>query len=260
MLSKTVPSAHGLRGLARFIFGKALPKTAYPVLRGPLKGTRFILGAASGKGGGASVYFNLVEPEKTNAFVSTLKTSHVLFDIGANMGYYTLLGSRLVGFSGKVLAFEPVVRNLAYLYRHVALNKVKNVFIIPAACSNRLAIADFSLGVSLAEGHLALDQVDQQEYRNPKNTMIVPTITVDEVVGHTGIFPDVLKIDVEGSEFLVLQGACKTLIETKPIILLAVHSLDLYSVCTDYLQKMDYTFEIVCGNDQGDAELLAMRA
>ncbi len=82
MPPKSAVSAYGLWRLARFVSGKVLPKTAYPVLCGPLKGARFILGSAAGYGGGARTYFNLVEPEKTRAFMNIVGAGQVLFDIG----------------------------------------------------------------------------------------------------------------------------------------------------------------------------------
>ena len=79
----------------------------------------------------------------------------MLFDIGANVGYYTILGARLVGPRGKVVAVEPVVRNLAYLYRHIVLDKASNVSIVSAACSDTVSITTFSLGQNFAMGYLA---------------------------------------------------------------------------------------------------------
>lgn len=207
--------------------------------------------------GGARVYFNLVEPEQTKVFVNTVSAGQVLFDIGANVGYYSLLGSKLVGPNGKVFSFESVVRNLVYLYRHIALNKLENVTIISAACSDRLTIASFSLGDNYALGHLG--QGGNQGKYNPKNTAVVPTVTVDEVVKLTSVSPDVLKIDVEGAEFQVLQGAHNTLTKTKPIIFLSVHSSNLRSVCLDYLREVAYVFETLNGDDHGAGELLATR-
>src|SRR5258708_797490 len=100
-----------IRSTARIVFGKLMPKLAYPVICGPLQGSRFILGTLAGEGGGSSVYFNLLEPEQTSAFVNTVKNGMVLFDIGANVGYYTILGARLVGSKGKVFSFEPLIKN-----------------------------------------------------------------------------------------------------------------------------------------------------
>ena len=133
-----------MRKYLRYISGKLLPKDwPYPILRGPLRGTRFILGAGAGAGGGASVYFNLVEPVQTKAFCEMVHRGNTVFDIGANVGYYTLLASRLVGDKGLVVAFEPAVRNLSYLYRHVSLNCATNVMIVPAACAATCFLAAF---------------------------------------------------------------------------------------------------------------------
>jgi FkbM family methyltransferase len=59
--------------------------------------------------------------------VAALRPGNVFFDIGANVGYYSLLGARLVGPRGRVVALEPVVRNVAFLHRHIVLNKAGNV-------------------------------------------------------------------------------------------------------------------------------------
>src|SRR5574341_250760 len=115
---------------AHLVFGKLLPQIPYPVLWGVQKGNKYVLGSLAGKGGGASVYFNMVEPEQTSCFAETLKKGMVFFDIGANVGYYTILAAQLVGPTGRVFAFEPVIRNIVYLYRHTILNRVKNVTIL----------------------------------------------------------------------------------------------------------------------------------
>ena len=128
--------------IGRGLFGKVLPRWSYPVLKGPLKGCKFILGTFAGDGGGGKVYFNMIEPEQTTAFIKTLKQGNIVFDVGANVGYYTVLGSKLVGDTGMIISLEPFVRNLAYLHQHVALNKLKNVMILPAACSDNSLLPD----------------------------------------------------------------------------------------------------------------------
>src|ERR1017187_7151866 len=128
-----------LHSATRFVSGRLLPRIAYPVMRGPLAGMKFILGAPAGEGGGASVFFGTVEPEQTKVLTETLSAGDVFFDIGANIGYYSLLAGRLVGPRGVVVAVEPVVRNLSFLYRHLELNRLRNVRVIPAACSSALS-------------------------------------------------------------------------------------------------------------------------
>jgi FkbM family methyltransferase len=219
---------------------------------GPLRGTRFILGAAAGEGRGASVYMNRVEPAGTQAFLKVVRHGHVVFDIGANIGYYSLLAAKQVGPSGRVLAFEPLARNIAYLHRHLELNDVRNVTVIPMACSDRTSVALFVAGSNCATGRLAdstMRPVDgQAEY--------VATVSVDQIVRESGLVPNVLKIDVEGAERKVLSGAVHTLSTARPVVLLSVHSDDLRSECTAHLRSLGYADAVVCHEPGGEAELL----
>jgi FkbM family methyltransferase len=243
------------RACARVVFGKLLPRRAYPVVRGPLRGARFILGTASGEGGGAAIYFNKTEPEQTSAFMRTLRHGHVLFDIGANVGYYTILGARTVGSRGKVFAFEPAIRNLAYLYQHTVLNKTINVTIISAACSDIVSVSAFSAESDFAIGHLINTVPLVSNARG--HLLPVPTVTVDAVVQQLGFFPDVMKIDVEGAEHSVLKGAQTTLRKAKPKIFLSTHSDMLRSTCLEYLKEFGYTWEVLSRDKQNPSEFLA---
>ena len=245
---------NALRSVARIIARTFLPRIAYPVIRGPLRGARFILGTLAGEGGGATVYLNMIEPEQTSAFVNTLKGGQVFFDIGANVGYYTILGARLVGPRGRVLAFEPSPRNLSYLYRHTVLNRSGNVTIVPAACSDTMSLAVFSSGKNFAEGHLA-DARDKNGVHDRR--FLVPTITIDEVVRKLRISPDVIKIDVEGAELSVLKGAEGTLRTAKSLIFLSTHSVALRQTCLDYLATLGYAFEVLSRDKNTPSEFLA---
>jgi FkbM family methyltransferase len=187
------------RRLARIIFGRILPRRPYSVLSGPLKGARFILGALSGEGGGASVYYNKMETEQTAAMLKEVGEGQTFFDIGANVGYYSILASRLVGPRGRVAAFEPLVRNLAYLQRHVEINNAGNVRVLPFALSDRSGILSFSTGPNSAMGHL--------EPEGSSGDALVPAATLDEIAGRLGLLPDVIKMDVEGAEMAVFRGA-----------------------------------------------------
>jgi len=233
-----------------------MPKIAYPVISGPLRGAKFVLGALAGEGGGASVYFNAVEPQHTSSFLKTLNTGQVFIDIGANVGYYTVLGSRLVGNNGLVIAIEPSIRNIHYLYRHVVLNKAQNVIIISAAVADELSVATFSPGVNYAEGHLS-SECCQLEVNSGNRATVAPTVTLDAVVGKLGVIPDVIKIDVEGSEYLVLQGAYSTLIRAKPILFLSVHSEVLRIKCVSYLLDIGYSVEALSQDKINPTEYLA---
>jgi FkbM family methyltransferase len=244
-----------IRLSARIVFGKLLPRLAYPVVRGPLRGAKFVLGTLTGEGGGASVYFNMIETEQTAAFANALGDGQVLFDIGANVGYYTILGARLVGPRGRVVAVEPVVRNLAHLYRHIVMNKAYNVLIVSAACSDTVSLATFSLGQNYAMGSLVDNDGERNEGK--KELLLVPTVTVDAMVKQLRISPDVVKVDVEGAELSVLKGAQTTLCEARPRIFLSTHSEALRHACLEYLKEFGYTIEVLSQYNTGPAEFLA---
>lgn len=179
----------------------------------------------------------------------------MLFDIGVNVGYYTILGARQVGPRGKVVAVEPVVRNLACLYRHIVLNKVSNVSIVSAACSDTVSLATFSLGQNYAMGCLADNHGEGNEGK--KELFLVPTVTVDAMVQQLGISPDVIKVDVEGAELSVLRGAQTTLRETRPRIFLSTHSKALRYACLECLKELGYMFEVLSQDKNNPSEFLA---
>lgn len=186
----------------------------------------------AGDGGGASIYFNKTEPEQAKAMQRELKPGDVFFDIGANVGYYSILASKLVGPNGSVVALEPAVRNLAFLERHVVLNKASNVRILPFACSSANGTARFSTGPNSAMGGLADN--------GNRSDMLVPTITLDTLASEFGLMPDVIKMDVEGAEAGVLDGGMKILTEKRPSIFLSTHSVDLREKCLKKLEALGY--------------------
>ena len=222
------------RKAARFVFGRLLPRTAYPVISGPLKGTKFILGGLAGEGGGASVYFNGIEPEQTAAMIDAIRPGSTVFDIGANAGYYTMLASRLTGNTGRVAALEPLPRNLAFLQRHVELNRADNVLVLPFACSDQNGTASFEFGENTAMGKIS------EAAGGGQLSLLVATSTLNSLSSATQLRPDVIKIDVEGAELQVLKGGEETLRTCRPVIFLSTHSAQLRSDCLAFLKALDY--------------------
>lgn len=223
-----------LRKTGRFVFGKVLPRRAYRVVSGPLRGAKFILGSMAGEGGGGSVYFNLMEAEQTETMLKEFSAGRVFFDIGANIGYYSILASKLVGEKGAVVAFEPVISNLTFLHRHVELNNAENVRVLSFALSDKQSIASFSLGQNSAMGHLS------ENGNGGENLVYVPTVSLDEIAAKMNLMPDVMKIDVEGAEMDVFAGAENVLRTAKPTIFLSTHSPELRRDCLEFLQKHGY--------------------
>jgi FkbM family methyltransferase len=208
-----------------------IPRDAeVPILRGPLRGKKWIVGAAS-----HAYWVGTYEVDILNAFAASITQGATVYDVGANVGIYSLLAGSRTGPSGKVYAFEPLERNLEYLRRHMTLNHVQNCVIFETAVcdtegTRRFARAaqDFSMGHFSSEGE-----------------MLVPSITLDNCIyGEKGLRPpSVAKIDVEGAELEVLQGASQALSEFHPKIFLEIHGTQLHSDCRAFLVAKGYSIE-----------------
>jgi FkbM family methyltransferase len=150
----------------------------------------------------------------------TISPGATVIDVGANIGLYTLLFSKLVGDTGRVLAFEAAPENVNRLEANLALNDVHNVDVLGVAVSNRLGTADLHLfGTnrnalhSLAPVRIA-DQSFKEADRTPNETIEVETLTLDFFCADRGIdHVDFLKVDVEGAELHVLEGAERLITE-----------------------------------------------
>lgn len=92
-------------------------------------GTRFVRGG--------------YEPTQSAAFQRLITPGSVVFDVGAHVGYYSVLSSGLAGPSGKVFAFEPLPANLEYLRRHLKLNDCKNVRVLRHCVGAASSMASF---------------------------------------------------------------------------------------------------------------------
>jgi len=197
------------------------------ILRGTLKGFKLIIGAAAGSGKGVSILFNLSEPERLKIVKNLISKNFVCFDIGANIGIYSLLFSR---YSKLVYAFEPLPRNLSFLQRMLQLNKVKNVIIVPSAVADKNGESMFKAASNVAEGRL-----------DASGTQRVTTISLDSFIKKKKVYPNLLKIDIEGAELLALEGARNYLSKSKPIIIIETHGDLVKQKCFKFLEQIGYT-------------------
>lgn len=196
------------------------------ILRGPLRGYKVITGASAGRGKGLSIIFNRSEPERLKFAKDLTLPNFICFDIGANVGIYSLLFAK---YSKFVYAFEPFPRNLKFLNKTINLNKVENVKIIPYAVTNKEGVSWFQEGENVAEGKLS-----------PGGALKVKTISLDNFIKKKGIEPNLLKIDVEGAELSVLEGAKNYMLENKPVLLIETHGETLKKNCFKFLDEIGY--------------------
>lgn len=134
-----------------------------------------------------------------------LKPGGNFLDVGANGGVYTVVAARSVGPTGHVYAFEPGDREAKLLRENVLRNGLTNVTVIDSAVSNKKGIAQFAISRDGAMNSLARNRHPGQEIESWKT---VNTTTLDSAVEEYGISNvDLIKVDVEGAEQLVLEGA-----------------------------------------------------
>lgn len=186
---------------------------------------------------------------KQLAFARWLAPGQVVYDLGANVGFYTLLAAKRVGPTGWVHAFEPLPENVWFLQRHVLLNQLNNVSIHPCAVSNVGGKQRFAIGEDRSTGRL-----------DESGRLDVDGLTLDEFVFKLrNPLPQVIKIDVEGAEARALVGAHRVLAAAKPTIFLATHGKASQEECWQLLRSLHYQVSGLNGGpyDQAD-ELLCV--
>ena len=147
--------------------------------------------------------------------------SQIVLDIGANIGEYSLIASRLVGNLGKVFAIEPNTNSFNILERNIELNNIKNIISINMAVTDSTndKITLYEMDTPTVTTMLIIEGK-----QNSKNSYMVKTIKIDDLIRSTNINRlDLLKIDVEGAEVLVLNGALEAIAKYKPNIIIEVH-------------------------------------
>jgi FkbM family methyltransferase len=160
----------------------------------------------------------LYETESIRLLGKLLKPGGHFVDCGANIGYFTLTASKIVGPSGRVDSFEPSPANRARLEEHLKLNGVENVRVHALAADTQSK----SLTFHQPTGELNHGQASVFASLVPQGeTITVQAGRLDETVDHV---PDVIKVDVEGAELIALQGAEKFLQSAKAPALIIEHN------------------------------------
>lgn len=157
----------------------------------------------------------LYEPEVSDFLIQTLRPGDRFVDIGAHIGYFSLLAATLVGTSGSVLAFEMESANYKKILENIGLNHLLNLKVFNVALGSETKEAQFFVNLDNDGGH-ALWNVGAHQFnqksRTSQATEKVRVMTLDEVLNHQNAHPPkMIKIDTEGAEFQVLKGSVNTL-------------------------------------------------
>lgn len=200
------------------------------LLRGPGRGKRWISNAAAN-----GYWLGFWELESQRRFAACLKPGDVLYEIGAHVGLY-VLGAGEIGPTGHIYAFEPLERNLRFLRRHVELNRLSNCTIVEAAVCKRSGTRRLDATVCHSEARLS-----------ETGAIVVDVTSVDEFVfggsGHSA--PTIMHIDAPTAEMEILSGACRTIQQYAPRVLLSTYSSKLESECSALLSSLRYRLRVV---------------
>lgn len=206
--------------------GSEIPPGLFRIQAGPLAGRWLYTGSAAERGY-PSVRLYLAgtyEPAVSAALRQFCPSGGVVCDIGAHLGYFTLLMADAVGTEGMCISFEPHSANCAMIRQTVAYNGVAHVRLEQAAVADCQDALPFAMHANSLMGHLATDDAAAHG-ADVMALETVPVWTLDAYwARHEPGRLSLAKIDVEGAEVAVLQGAHETLSRSRPILLIEVHA------------------------------------
>jgi FkbM family methyltransferase len=187
--------------------------------------------------------FGTHEPGVVSGLEELVQPGWTAIDVGANIGYFTLLLANRVGPLGKVIAFEPLAENFNILQENIKLNSHRNVVAENLALMSRTERIELRSATPGAITWVASVRVDQN---SAVESQSVEATSLDEYVHKNGIAKiDFLKIDVEGAEASVLAGARSVLDRDKPILLIELHELDRFKDKHPAILKLrDHNYQI----------------
>jgi FkbM family methyltransferase len=229
IISVNLLSAGGLRS---FIYHKLFPlRYPFRLIKVPTRngwlttffyagGLSYVLGRPSDK--------KIVEVIKLNE-------GDVVLDLGAHIGWYTLMMSRMVGDKGTVVSVEPNPINYAILCRNIKDNRLENVSAYQVALSDKNGYAEMSMSKNPTAHSLAYSTPNQTKTEKVK-TMRLDTLMKQLDIGNI----DFAKIDVEGAELKVLEGAPNTL-KFGPDLIIESDNNPQRQRTLNFLRKHDYT-------------------
>ena len=214
------------------------------VRRGPAQGIWLHLNPRTGRD-----YFNGdVEPEVQAVLQKYLRPGMTVYDIGANIGFFSLLAARLVGATGRVAAFEADPEIAARLRENVTRNQgapigVEEKAVWSSSSPVFFARANAEVSPDRGLGHV----IDNDADKSAPSTIRVEAVSVDDYVSKSEA-PNFMKCDVEGAEVEVFRGANKLLNERRPFILCEMHGDKNRQTLLEMFENLGYRCE-PCGEN-----------
>jgi FkbM family methyltransferase len=204
------------------------------IQHGPAKGLWMRLNPRTGQ----SVRQGIGEPAVQQALEQYLHHGMTFYDLGANIGFFSLMAVRLVGPAGRVISFEADPEIAARLRENLAYNKFTHAVVEEKAVWSEPTTVSFARVDANTSPDRGLGHVSTGD-SVAANTISVEAVSLDEFVLLRPA-PDFLKCDVEGAEVAVFQGAERLLREKCPILLVEMHSPENHRVLTRKFSQLGY--------------------
>lgn len=210
--------------------------TTVSIAAGNLSGLKMVLNLQTEK----DYWLGTYEAELQAALHELVQPGMVLYDIGANIGYISLMMARLSGMDGKVFSFEALPANLRRLKENISLNNMDSVIKVHSKAVVDLThpvrfLAHSSTSMGKAAGSAGrVEEYDQE--------ITVEGLALDDFVyKQKQAEPDIIKMDIEGGEMLAVKGMKRLLKERKPILLVELHGKEAAQAVWDALTKAKYS-------------------
>ncbi len=209
--------------------------SAIKVAAGDLAGTNLLLDLQEEK----DYWLGTYEPDLQASVAQLARAGMVAYDVGANIGYISLLLARAVGESGRVYAFEALPANIERLRSNLSLNGMEGrVQVVEAAVIDHSAPVQFLVGPSGGMGKAAGSAGRQLDY---SQSIPISGLSLDDFVLAQGYPPpQIVKMDIEGGEVLALPGMRQVLRQHHPLLLLELHGPEAAQVAWDELTSTGY--------------------
>jgi FkbM family methyltransferase len=226
-----------LAGLIRRGLNYAAPTglTQVKVAGGDLAGFNILLDMQVDK----DYWLGTYEPDLQAALRELVQPGSILYDVGANIGYVSLLLAKAAGESGHVYAFEALPENAERWRRNIRLNGMDSRLTLhPAAVTQASGPVHFLVHASGGMGKVAGSAGRDEWYRSE---ITVQGLSLDEFVyGQGNPPPQVVKMDIEGGEVLALPGMQRILAEARPVMLMELHGPESSRVAWETLTAARY--------------------
>jgi FkbM family methyltransferase len=158
-----------------------------------------------------NLFFNgIYEPFETQIVKTEIRKGDIVLDIGANIGYYTLIFAKLVGPEGKVFGFEPDPANFALLKKNVVANHYHNVILVNKAVASKTGKIQLYLSDDIGD-HRIYDTGDGRK------VIEIEAIRLDDYFNQGNARVDFIKMDIQGAEWEAIQGMSLLLQKNKNV-------------------------------------------